>query len=178
MTTQKDVGEAKAAAATAAEALAVEEKRLRAARADFQKLTEDVEEADPDATKGFAQLVAARDVARARVDALSTRERKARAASEAATEQVAAADRAAKESALAELDGRIAEKDGELTAAVVAFKAQLAADIAKLHQLRERANGLHMELGGWNPLVHRNRGAYWLQEGQLHHLMANPPPPR
>ncbi len=142
---QKDL--AVAAVKVAADALQREEARLAETNAAIERLTSEVEAADPDDEKLLGKLVAQRDAARGRAEALAPREEKARSALESAEKDFKAAERAQLEAEVQELDTRIEELDGQLLQAARVLQAKIADGARELRVLVGRAATLEAQLG-------------------------------
>jgi chromosome segregation ATPase len=162
--TQKDVQAAHADVLKAQEALDREEKRLAETQDEIQRLTDEVQATDPDDDKAFSRLVAARDAARGRAEALEVREEKARRTLKAAENAHAAATRDVLRARVAELDAKIREQDAALGSAVRELRKRLTEGAAKLSALVGQANEIECSI---DPEGFRitGRGSFWASVG-------------
>jgi hypothetical protein len=168
MTTPRHPTTAALEAARVAEAGAQAElerefQRIEKTKAELQALEEQVRLADPDG-RDFAKIVQARDLARARLSALTERIPNAEASARSAGEALAAADR---EAALVELEALQAERSEKSTALATlagAFLDQFAAELQAfqatrkgdaIDELRRRActSTPATDADGWGSLV-------------------------
>ncbi len=116
------------------------------AEAEAARLSEEIARTDPDDAKSFAKLVAARDAARGRAEALAARIPAAQQALGEASARAAAAARKALEAELAEIERNVRARDAELTAEARKFRDTLTGRIAELTALAGRANALEADL--------------------------------
>ena len=147
------------AVTAAAETLEREKQRLEETNAEVERITRQIEETDPDDEKAFAKLVAARDAARGRVEALGIRVKKATAAvttAEAAQRALEARQRA---DHLAVLLAELQERDAAITREVLEFRATLLEKAGELRRLVLEVNGIQYPDGG--ALRSTDRGLRW-----------------
>jgi chromosome segregation ATPase len=124
-----------------------EARRLEETNQEIRSLTKQVKLTDPDDAKAFERLVAARDAARGRAEALAEREERTRGAVERAQRAVDEAELVQKRARLEALDAEIAEKDVAITRDVEAFYRQLVTRIGELRELANKAASMDVELG-------------------------------
>lgn len=153
------VAEAREAVASAEAAHRRATQRLGEAQEEIERLTLEVQRADPDDAEAFARLVAARETARARAEALAAREDEAGRAVMRASRAVEDAVRQAEADRLADLKATIAAKDAELTREAEAFRSRLRSGAAELRELVLEANRIEYAA---NPfMVDTARGLRW-----------------
>jgi hypothetical protein len=141
----------------AASALAAEQRRVDAAGAEIASLTAQIGATDPDDDpQTFAKLIAARDAARGRREALELRVQRAERAHAASTEAAADAERRARKARVAELDAELGALDATVAQEVDAFYRALLARIAEARRLAAEANSLD-GAGAYD----RTRGSRW-----------------
>jgi len=128
-----------------------EERRLEAARAELDRLTEEVDSTDPDSVD-FGRAVAARDASAARVEALQRRAERARQALEDSREQAAGADRAAAMAELAKIQRAIARHETAILDAARELRETIAARSTELGPLVAHANELYLALNKSRPV--------------------------
>jgi chromosome segregation ATPase len=157
MTTKVDAVEAaRAELAQAKVAHAREEQRHAEAVGEVARLTAELAEADPDRAADFSKLVSARTAAAARVEALESRARKARAHVTGAEDRLADLEAEQRQARLARLDAAIAAQDQAVTALLVDVRDRVAVEIAKLDELLGAANALEPHISAT-----ARRGARW-----------------
>lgn len=134
--------------ARAVEAEAREEQRHGAAVELVAKLAHEIRELDPDADeKTFGQLVAARDAARGRSEALQERLDRATATVKAASAALEEAERGEKSERIAAIDRELRQLDGEVRGDAAAFLDEIHVKIARARRLAGEANLLEVQLG-------------------------------
>ncbi len=162
---QMDGIEAARAEMAAAEAESERENaRLAKTNTEIDALTDQVKLTDPDDAKAFERLVATRDAARGRAEALIVRVERASAALKRAREHVAEVERQEIQARLAELDAKLRERDTALSHEVLEFYHALLGRIRELRTLASNANALGAELGAPRGLYgDEGRGTRWAQ---------------
>jgi hypothetical protein len=142
----------------AKQAVEREERRLEEARAEVERHSRQIEETDPDDEKSFVRLVTVRDAARGRVEALEVRLRRAKGDLGKAEAILATARARTAAERLAFLNAEIRRRDDAITAKVIAFREEIAAEIPELRELVFEANALSYPDGS---LRHTDRGLRW-----------------
>ena len=141
-----------------------EARRLEETNQEIRSLTKQVKLTDPDDAKAFERLVAARDAARGRAEALAEREERTRGAVERAQRAVDEAELVHKRARLEALDAEIADKDATITRDVKAFFHDLVTRIGELRGLASIAQGMDVELGNPRSIYDAGfivRGSRW-----------------
>lgn len=151
-----------------------EERRLEEARGDVERHSRQIEETDPDDEKAFVRLVAARDAARGRVEALEVRLRKARGELGTAENALTSAESRQTAARLEFLNAEIRRRDDAITERILSFVDEIAAEIPPLRELVFEANALSYPDG---TLRQSDRGLRWplaTPETLLRHATAIP----
>lgn len=144
----------------AVEVEAEEERRHVAALELVARLAQEIRSMDPDAdAEAFAKLVAARDAARGRAEALGERLERATAAVKALAAAVEEAKREASAARAAEIDRELRELDDQVRAEAAAFLDEIHAKIARARRKAQEANLLEHQLGQKGAHATRARGS-------------------
>lgn len=157
MAKSKGVDAARAELERAVEAEEREELRHAAAVELVAKLAQEIRDLDPDQDeKTFGRLVAARDAARGRAEALQERLDRAIAAVKAAAAALEEAEVGEKAARISAIDAELRQLDTEVRADAAAFLDALHVKIARARRLAGEANLLEVQSG--RETLSRNRG--------------------